>query len=163
MVHPQPVGKPAPRRCAAGRLAPPLKEAAVSRPAEALPNLDAVRKAQKVGVLWLKGNEIPAAFEVHYATGITEGVLKMLCLPKHTKLVFVIPDERESIIRRKMGEAVFQQLLDRRPLLIPFFSNLDKLSDVKGRRVQISLQSFLALVVEGWEGTGGVQAKLTFE
>jgi hypothetical protein len=60
-------------------------------------------------LLWLEGSKVIHAFEVESTTTMTSGLQRGSNLPKATPKTMVIPEERESDLKRKMESPLFSE------------------------------------------------------
>lgn len=110
------------RDCGAGRLGegclaelPPLLRTA--------PGADAVRL---IDVLWLKGDDVVAAFEVEHSTSIYSGIVRLLDLsfgapPAVARELFIVaPDDRESEVQAQVRRPAFSGVAHLRVRYLPY-------------------------------------------
>lgn len=68
-----------------------------------------------IDVLWLRGNQVCAAFEIEHSTSVYSGILRMADLVAvapnlNFPLYLVIPSDREEKVRRELSRPAFRQL-----------------------------------------------------
>lgn len=77
------------------------------------PVVDANR-VKNIDVVWYKGSEAVAIFEVENTTGITEAIVRGANIDDRSLLrVIVMPDERKSILKRKVREPILEEQIKR--------------------------------------------------
>ncbi len=67
-------------------------------------DIDAV---EMIDLLWIKGKEVVAVFEVESTTTMTSGLVRGSNVPQGVPKYLVIPEEREDQLKRKMKSPMF--------------------------------------------------------
>ena len=89
----------------------------------AAPGADAVRL---IDVLWTKGDDVVAAFEVEHSTSIYSGIVRLLDLSLGApaavarELFIVAPDDREAEVRAQLQRPAFRGVADLRVRYLPY-------------------------------------------
>ncbi len=110
------------RDCGAGRLGEGCL-AELPPPLRAAPGADAVRL---IDVLWIKGDDVVAAFEVEHSTSIYSGMVRLMDLSCDApaaiarELFIVAPDDREPEVRAQVGRPAFRGVSDLRVRDLPY-------------------------------------------
>ena len=90
---------------------------------EELPILSDQEK--EIDILWIKDEKIIYAFEVEYTTGITEAVIRGSYMTSdEVKRVFVIPEEREKLLHRKVNAPILKDRIIEQNWKFIFFKDL---------------------------------------
>lgn len=88
-----------------------------------VPGADAVRL---IDVLWVKGADVAAAFEVEHSTSIYSGIVRLMDLAMGApaaiarELFIVAPDDRESEVRTQVERPAFRGVKDLRVRYLPY-------------------------------------------
>lgn len=110
------------RDCGAGRLGEGCL-AELPPPLRAAPGADAVRL---IDVLWIKGDDVVAAFEVEHSTSIYSGIVRLMDLSFGApaavarELFIVAPDDREPEVRAQVRRPAFRGVSDLRVRYLPY-------------------------------------------
>lgn len=97
-----------------GELPPRLREAA---------GADAVRL---IDVLWIRGDDVVAAFEVEHSTSIYSGIVRLLDLslgapPSVARELFIVaPDDREGAVQAQVRRPAFNGVANLRVRYLPY-------------------------------------------
>jgi len=72
---------------------------------------DKLRRITMIDVLWYEDSSIKYVFEVENSTSITSAIERASHIPEEyeVKRFIVIPEERQKMLERKMGEPMFQE------------------------------------------------------
>ncbi|KPJ56293.1 hypothetical protein AMJ49_05195, partial [Parcubacteria bacterium DG_74_2] len=72
---------------------------------------DELRRIAMIDVLWYDDTSIKYVFEVENSTSITSAIERASHIPQEydVKRFIVIPEERQKMLERKMGEPMFQE------------------------------------------------------
>ena len=99
------------------------------------PGSDAVRL---IDVLWIRGDEVVAAFEVEHSTSIYSGIVRLLDLSLGAptavarELFIVAPDDRESEVQAQVRRPAFKHVADLRVRYLPY-GELERHRESMGR------------------------------
>lgn len=111
----------------------------VKEPAK-LDGVENVTDVLLMDLLWLKGSEVVHAFEVESTTTMTSGLQRGSNLPKATPKIMVIPEERESDLKRKMESPLFSEHFSKDGWQLLFFGAFrEAFSRTKAKTVVESL------------------------
>ncbi len=122
------------RDCGAGRLGDGCLGELPARLRDA-PGSDAVRL---IDVLWIRGDEVVAAFEVEHSTSIYSGIVRLLDLSLGAptavarELFIVAPDDRESEVQAQVRRPAFRHVADLRVRYLPY-GELERHRESMGR------------------------------
>lgn len=84
-------------------------------------NLDVV---EMIDVLWIKGNQVCAAFEVESTTSMTSGLVRGSNLDSGVPKYLVLPDERNDQLKRKMKSPMFAERFQKDGWKVLFFDTI---------------------------------------
>jgi type II restriction enzyme len=110
------------RECNGGRLGDGCVGVLPARLRDA-PGADAVRL---IDVLWIKGEDVVAAFEVEHSTSIYSGIVRLLDLSLGApsavarELFIVAPDDREPEVQAQVRRPAFRGVADLRVRYLPY-------------------------------------------
>ena len=110
------------RECNGGRLGDGCLGELPARLRDA-PGADAVRL---IDVLWIKGEDVVAAFEVEHSTSIYSGIVRLLDLSLGAPsvvardLFIVAPDDREPEVQAQVRRPAFRGIADLRVRYLPY-------------------------------------------
>lgn len=110
------------RACGTGRLGDGCLDDLPARLREA-PGAEAVRL---IDVLWIRAEEVAAAFEVEHSTSIYSGIVRLLDLSLGAptavarELFIVAPDDRESEVRAQVRRPAFRHVTNLRVRYLPY-------------------------------------------
>lgn len=122
------------RDCGAGRLGEGCLDELPAH-LHGSPGSDAVRL---IDVLWVKGNEVVAAFEVEHSTSIYSGIVRLLDLSFGApaavarELFIVAPDDRAAEVQAKVRRPAFRHVSDLRVRYLPY-GQLERHRESMGR------------------------------
>lgn len=100
-------------------------------------NLDRIKQ---IDVIWHDEGRIRYEFEVENTTAITEAIIRGSNIP-HNEItrIIVIPEERESLLFRKMKEPAFNEQIKSYNWKFMFYKDIKELYDKCARTKKISL------------------------
>lgn len=122
------------RPCEGGRLGDGCLGELPARLREA-PGADAVRL---IDVLWIKDDEVVAAFEVEHSTSVYSGIVRLLDLAVGApasvarELFIVAPDNREAEVQAQVRRPAFRGVADLRVRYVPY-GELERHRESMGR------------------------------
>lgn len=122
-----------------------------------LVNLDRV---QNVDVIWYSDKEAIAIFEVENTTGITEAIVRGANVEGKSVLrVVVMPDERNSLLKRKVREPILQEQIRKYDWKVITYDDLDDYLN-KYKKKKPSLSSLNELMVNMIDVKSEVQSSI---
>ena len=87
---------------------------------------DRLRRIRKIDAVWYKNRQIKVIFEVENSTNITEAIARGSNLEEGIAKIILIPEERESLLVRKVNEPMLKQWLDTDPWLFIRYGDFKK-------------------------------------
>ena len=99
-------------------------------------NLDRVKQ---IDVIWHDGGRVKYEFEVENTTAITDAIVRGSNIPHEIKRVIIIPEERESLLYRKMRDPIFNEQVNKYGWKFMFYSDIKKLYEECAKIKKIDL------------------------
>jgi hypothetical protein len=90
----------------------------------------------EIDAIWLKNSKAKVEFEVENTTGITEGLIRGINLPNGgVSRIIVIPEERKSLLKRRLREAHIKELIENYHWSFTYYSDIHAFySTLKGKK-----------------------------
>ncbi len=82
------------------------------------------KTVEMIDLLWIKGEQIVAAFEIESTTTMTSGLVRCSNISREIPKYLVIPEEREEQLRRKMKSPMFAERFELDSWKVLFFDTL---------------------------------------
>jgi 16S rRNA G966 N2-methylase RsmD len=100
-------------------------------------------RVREIDVLWLDGTKPVYEFEVEHSTGFSSGIDRGSNLDmKDLKRVFVTPEERRSLLKRKFREKKFSEEIQQYGWRFMYYSSVEELWELSKSRRGLSLVDF---------------------
>ena len=107
------------------------------------------KPVQEVDELWLVRGMITFSFEVEYTTGITEAIIRgSYILSDDISRVFVIPNERERLLFRKISAPILKDRIKQQNWRFVFFDDLKEFYSKNKTKKDVKIADFEKLFKE---------------
>lgn len=111
-----------------------------------LPTLS--KEEKEIDIVWIKKEKIDYAFEVEYTTGITEAMVRGSYISSgKAKRVFIIPEEREKLLYKKINAPIFRDRIIEQSWKFIFFKDLRDFF-LQSKRKSVKINDFEKLFKE---------------
>jgi 16S rRNA G966 N2-methylase RsmD len=104
---------------------------------------------KEIDVLWITNGKIAYSFEVEYTTGITEAIIRGSYVhAKDVRRVFVIPEERERVLFKKIGAPILKDRIKEQNWRFVFFDGLKEFFSKNKKKGEVKIGDFEKLFKE---------------
>ena len=101
---------------------------------------------QQIDVVWLKNGEVPYLFEVEHTTQITSAILRASYIPPNsTKRFMVIPEERETLMYRRVNAPILKDRIEEYNWVFIFYKDLETFYEMNKGKKRIDIDEFEGL------------------
>ena len=91
-------------------------------------------KVRQIDVLWYEDGKITYEFEIENTTSITEAITRGSYIPYETKRFIVIPQERESLLHKKLEQPLLRESVEKHKWNFIRYNDLEELYNAKRKK-----------------------------
>ena len=103
-----------------------------------LENASNIEEVENIDIIWLRGAQVEAAFEVEATTSMTEALKRGSNIDPHVPKYLVIPQERENQLSRKLRSPLFGERFQQDSWKCLFAEALDSAFNRQGGKLDIT-------------------------
>ncbi len=105
-----------------------------------------ISRIENIDLLWHKKGKIEFAFEVENTTSITEALVRGANIPYQVKMFIVIPEERATLLDRKLREPGLEEMLKKNPWERIYYSSIEDFYNTVKTKKFIEMKNFECLM-----------------